>query len=290
MVKITVYATDLAIILGFNTYKNISDIFIKLYEKHFPTECSKLIEKMHEDGYQLIPHKTSEETIRENKLDISGCKNSKSATELTDNKKSLMKTIESNKKMTMEKKQELKDAVQNVGNTHFGIKNENGVIDYYCKTYEKKMKPVSGFKFKNAPQFVSANRKYQWNIGGKVDGITEDGILIEIKNRVNKLFGTLRDYERVQLQTYLYLYNLKVGHLVEGIIKEDGSIGMNAIEDKFNEELWNDLMQDLKIFAEIFEKSICDDNFMKSFLLESVEMRNTILGRLIQQRKESSSS
>lgn len=47
-------------------------------------------------------------------------------------------------------------------------------------------------------------------IGGKIDGFNnEDGSVIEIKNRVNKLFYNLRNYEKVQIMCYLHLFNSK---------------------------------------------------------------------------------
>lgn len=282
--KIVIYATDLSIILGYNTYKNVSDIFLKIYQKHFPLEFNKIVKKMQSEGFQMIANKTSEETIAEAKLDVQACKDSKTATELSANKSALLKSVNAKADLSDEKKREITDAIHRVGNTTFGIRNENGMLDEYCKIYEKKIKPMPGFKFKSAAPDIKG--KNEWRFGGKIDAITDDGIIIEIKNRVNKLFKTLRDYERVQLQTYLHLFDAKIGHLVEGIIKKDGSISMNVIEDKFSEALWKDLMKDFQIFVDVFEKSIADDNFMISFLKESPEIRNAMLAKLVDEKKQ----
>ena len=51
-----------------------------------------------------------------------------------------------------------------------------------------------------------------WSIGGKVDGIAfeEDNSkrILEIKNRVNKLFNVVRDYEKVQCYAYMYALDI----------------------------------------------------------------------------------
>lgn len=49
---------------------------------------------------------------------------------------------------------------------------------------------------------------------GKVDGLCENRI-IETKNRTRCLFKTLRDYERVQLESYMYLTGIDEATLTE---------------------------------------------------------------------------
>ena len=57
---------------------------------------------------------------------------------------------------------------------------------------------------------------YRIIIRGKVDGISGDGTtIIETKNRTKCLFKELRDYERVQLESYMFLTGLKVAMLTE---------------------------------------------------------------------------
>ena len=50
---------------------------------------------------------------------------------------------------------------------------------------------------------VFTAKKNTWFIGGKIDGLTENNILIEIKNRMYRLFKTLRNYEKVQIFSYM---------------------------------------------------------------------------------------
>ena len=82
------------------------------------------------------------------------------------------------------------------------------------------------------------------NIRGKVDGICSDGI-IEIKNRTKYLFMELRGYERVQLETYMFLSGLKKSTLVEYYNDES-----NQIEYDQCDEYWEECKSKIVGFVE----------------------------------------
>ena len=62
-------------------------------------------------------------------------------------------------------------------------------------------------------------REVSVELVGKCDALCQQGV-IEIKNRKNRLFEKLPNYERVQLLCYLSLYNASKGYLVESYGKE----------------------------------------------------------------------
>jgi hypothetical protein len=59
----------------------------------------------------------------------------------------------------------------------------------------------------------------RWRVFGKVDGILTDSFgldsVVEIKNRQNKLFRFVPEYERVQCQLYMYIFKIHSCKLVE---------------------------------------------------------------------------
>ena len=71
---------------------------------------------------------------------------------------------------------------------------------------------------------------------------------------VNKLFNELRSYEKVQLMSYLYLFNAQKGFLVEALKKKD-STDINIIECLFDNEYMQTILSDVKRFIEITHKS-----------------------------------
>jgi len=75
---------------------------------------------------------------------------------------------------------------------------------------------------------------FEINIRGKVDGISGERI-IEAKNRNKYLFMKLRGYERVQLETYMFLTGMQKSTLVEYYNETS-----NEIEYDHDESYWNE--------------------------------------------------
>ena len=98
-----------------------------------------------------------------------------------------------------------------------------------------------------------------YQIVGRIDRIqmNDDGsrTLVEIKNRANKLFGRVRDYENVQCQTYLQmLKDIKYCRLVEQFNDERKSY---LIEK--NDEHWKDqVVPKLQNFCEHFHSMLSE--------------------------------
>ena len=76
--------------------------------------------------------------------------------------------------------------------------------------------------------------KYCLIIRGKVDGVA-DGTIVETKNRTKYLFNELRDYERVQLECYMFLTGLEYALLTEHY--NDDS---NCIKYTHDEGFWSE--------------------------------------------------
>ena len=92
-------------------------------------------------------------------------------------------------------------------NTNYGTRKE----DVVAASYEE----LTGMNIEKP------DKRYIWDIlpgfkgVGKFDGFAEDGTLVEIKNRVRKLFGVVREYENVQVHVYMKMCDASGAHLVE---------------------------------------------------------------------------
>jgi len=92
-------------------------------------------------------------------------------------------------------------------NTNYGTRKENMV----ASSYEE----ITGMNIEKP------NKRYIWDIlpgfkvVGKFDGFAEDGTLVEIKNRVRRLFGVVKEYESVQVHVYMKMCDASNAHLVE---------------------------------------------------------------------------
>jgi hypothetical protein len=115
--------------------------------------------------------------------------------------------LEGEKKEAEAKAAEVSKAATTRMNTNFGTRKEDTVAEMYeAQTGDKVYKP---------------NRRYDWEIApgfkvvGMFDGFTDSGKLIEIKNRVRRLFGEVKEYESVQVHVYMRMAQVDTAHLVE---------------------------------------------------------------------------
>ena len=257
--KIIVCATDLPVITGHNTYKSKDEIILKYWKRHFKADYLDSIEKMKEDKVELKREETYIQTVKriatEHNITIdknlSACFKSDNITHLN---KSKEKVFDSLSKLSESQKKEFKDSFNSLTNTNFGIKYENKGGELYEKMTGNKI--IKTNEFYKSDLFIIPNEYEKtdyWIIGGKLDGLLlPENTIIEIKNRVNRLFYKLRDYEKVQCYTYMYLLNSFNTELIEVLKKkEDNSI--NIIKVPFETDFWeNEILAKLEEFINEF--------------------------------------
>lgn len=86
-------------------------------------------------------------------------------------------------------------------------------------------------------------------VGGRVDGFAKQApgketVLVEIKNRMNRLFNRVVDYERIQVLTYMFIFNRDCAKLVER--KGDDAMVHDIV---FIPEEWEEISQRLQEFG-----------------------------------------
>lgn len=129
-------------------------------------------------------------------------------------------------------------------------------------------------KFYKAQQGVCVGPWGQlpWYVGGKIDAIDQDRtLLIEIKNRVNRLFNRVPYYERVQVQAYLELLDLPRGILVE-CLKTEGpdrdDVSVNVIDIQRDRDMWAlDIVPKLQGFVCVLAHLLSDTSLQDRYLL-----------------------
>lgn len=141
---------------------------------------------------------------------------------------------------------EAKESVVREVNTRRGIQNEHKGIASYEKSKRVKLSDKNSTFYKKrigetglgTPVFV----------GGRVDGLTPDKV-IEVKCRRNHFFNTLPIYEKVQIQTYLFLTSRSVAEVVQ---KYDGAT--RSDEYAVDIEFWGEVCAKALVFASELEK------------------------------------
>ena len=108
---------------------------------------------------------------------------------------------------------------------------------------------------------------------GKVDGITEDNVLVEMKNRQRKFFDKIPEYEKIQMHAYMamtgiYMYvteGIKECHYVQSFKDETRSEVLN-----FDNEFWRNIEEEIVIFAGIMD-ILKEDIQLQDAVVDGVE-------------------
>lgn len=101
----------------------------------------------------------------------------------------------------------IRNQIRQIANKNWGIKRESIAIDLYEKKYGTKI----------ITNIESVNKKIFDDVilTGKVDGITQDDEIIEVKNRIKRYFNPIPMYEFIQIQCYMYLFEKQTTILIE---------------------------------------------------------------------------
>lgn len=246
--------SEIAIITGDNTYKSKRDYLIDFWKKNNATDFEKykkITDFTKETDEEIIKKITSKNNINITN-DLKECANINDTAQLNLLKRKMVDQMDD---LSENDKKELTKSIINLTNTKFGIKNENDVTKLYeTMTGNNIIKDNKYHKTK-----LVELEELTIYIGGKIDGInSENGSIIEVKNRVNKLFYSLRDYEKVQITCYMFLFGSSKGHLVEAFRKKDGT-DINIIEVDFDENYMSYIFGKIYMFGRYYSKFMKDE-------------------------------
>ena len=262
-------ATDLTVITGANPYKDISEIYLKYWKKHYNSDYQSVIEYMKQKKKTIVREETYSQCInriaKENNIDIrkevGACFSTKNVEQLNINKQKVMEKIKD--KIPEKAKKEFTESFNSLTNTHFGIRYENKGVELYQEKTGNNVEFDRRYH-KEIIFEVPGDKEDEidiWHIGGKLDGISKDShnnrFVLEIKNRMNNLFYKLRDYEKVQCYVYMYLLGIDKTHLVE-TLKSQENRKINIIQVDFEEKYWEFILEKTMEFIEDFYNFIND--------------------------------
>ena len=103
--------------------------------------------------------------------------------------------------------------------------------------------------------------KKEFMICGKTDGITEDNVLIEVKNRQKKILSPIPYHELIQVHVYMILTGLRECTFVQ-------TCGETTISEnvEFDKAIWEETLEKLKDFSRDLDK-----------VLETPELQDEII-------------
>tara|TARA_B100001094_G_scaffold271941_1_gene277503 strand:+ start:7691 stop:8473 length:783 start_codon:yes stop_codon:yes gene_type:complete len=98
--------------------------------------------------------------------------------------------------------------------------------------------------------YIDPDRIFSIIIRGKCDGEIKDECIVETKNRRNKLFNAIPDYEKVQLNAYMFMTSKEKSLHIECYNEEQ-----NSTEYDFDKLFWDDCSE--KIINFVKENIVC---------------------------------
>ena len=112
-------------------------------------------------------------------------------------------------------------------------------------------------------------------LGGKIDGLTQDGTLIEMKNRQYRFFDIVPIYEKVQVYAYMILLDKTECKHVQNF---KGKTKCTMLQ--FDKELWDTILEKMSRFVSFYRDMLNDstlqDNILddENFLEKSFRSKN----------------
>jgi len=283
MTKIFLYSSQLAAFIGRNSHTISSRIFNKLYEKYYEEQLIKmkrmddLKSKNIGDSslIDIIGNKLENNKDLKIKLD-NLCSKNVSSFVMKKETDDLVKKVLETEKLSDNDKNLLLKAAEGYTNKTFGTIRETNVVDVYRNKMGVDVVTKLQARYKKVLEYEGNEL---WLIS-KIDAMKMDGTVLEIKNRMYKLFEEVREYEWLQVQAYLEVYNLEQAELVEFLKIGEGEMKINKIDR--DRKYWEEIViNDLNKYFKAFIKIIGDSKKIKKYLDLSETEQNEMIKKLV---------
>ena len=266
--NICIYASELASLIGLNNFKSPSETLFRIWQKNFPLDYEKVFKSLGDSANPLVDNKTSFKKITKKynknlELDLEKCIDSKDVDKMMKKRKELMEVC---KDMDDKDRKKIEENIVNLTNTGFGTRNESRSVHIYTQMTGVPVMNISNFY----KRILMKSGDYNWYIGGKIDGICQDKTIIEVKNRMHKLFYNLREYEKIQTFSYMYILESHKSQLVETFMKGQQP-EVNIIDIQFEQIYWDYIFDRITQFVEYFNEFIKNETLKKELLSEGVD-------------------
>lgn len=271
--KVKIPVSNIAPLIGYDHYHNFPKIVCELWRKYDRDTFNILEKSMQKKEIDIATDSEARRIVRADSKNgtnfMSQIKqiNSQTGTSerLQKKQKTVIEQIRKTDSLAKEDQEKLIKQVVSTTNKYHGINNERTVL--------KKYEAQTGQTIKDGQQSIfftfdqDNELGIEWQLHGKYDGMTECGRLIEAKKRQKCLFKTLRDYEKVQLQTYLHMKGVGKGSLVESYSTE-GECHMHIIDVDYDKKYVEEFIIDrLKGFAKFFNAFTKNESWKQEILL-----------------------
>lgn len=246
---LTLIASDVAACICKHPYKPRSEVALKILKRAYPEVYRKQCDAFgYKDDDMVMA------MVQEKRPDV--VQYVQRAAEATTTSRAVgdnISTVLSNvfsMELSDGDKTRVQQCIQKKFNTSLGINNESSVIEELESRIGEQIicddvlhKTQMGV-FEGEP----------WFLCGKVDGVTESGTIIEVKNRTKRLFNRVPSYELIQVYCYMHLLSSHNAIVAECY---DGQIKTYDIDYKDSE--WKKIHDGLQEFVVYMSRLLTDE-------------------------------
>lgn len=265
-IMISLHSSSFAAFVGRHPYVKQHEAFEKTWERAFPESYSAALTRhgrvTDQECLRLVRSKVPEVDIT---LHAAETTVSNSATAVLEGREELSGEI-CGEHMSAREKKLVGDEIRKQLFTQYGIAQEQPVLDILRDRMDMKLISVDEKYMKN---FVTANG-VPWKLVGRIDACTTDKTtIIEVKNRVNRLFMHATEYERIQVECYLRLIDeAERAFLVESLHVEGAGRTINIIPIERDESHWKEICHLAEMYVEYVHR-IAHDTHIQDIYFES---------------------
>jgi hypothetical protein len=235
--KVIIKASDVAACVGLNPYKPAAEVRADLWKKHWP-ETFEGLTKREEAEKALNTSARSKEILAR-----AVAFKAQDSAEAQDNYTRAKEQIEQDATLKPEDREKVIEHLRTKCYTTHGTRSEDKTA--IKVTEETGATLVRDNAFYTLP-LLETEDGTTFFVTGKIDRleIGPDGsrTLVEIKNRTRGLFGSLREYENVQIQVYLRMLGLVRAKLVEQYNTKTNTITVTRDEEIWHNTIWPELL------------------------------------------------
>jgi len=225
--RVVIKASEVAACMGNNNYRKPAEVIDDLWKKVSPDT----FKGQTRDDANLEALAKSDEAQATLKAALE--ETPESSDEVQTILKRVQDLVANDGKLSTQQKSQVNDHMRKMIYTTHGINSEDKTADL---DEAELMTDDTFYKWT-----IAVIEGTQYQVVGRIDRYQkkEDGtkVLVEIKNRTKALFNKVRDYEFVQVQTYLHMMNLQDARLIEQFNNERKSYDIARDQEYWNSEV-----------------------------------------------------
>jgi hypothetical protein len=279
MTTITLHASSFAGFIGKHPYVKHHEAFEKTWQRISPDTYMEAMRRhdrtTDQQRLEILRAKIPEIEVSLHAAETSHPASSKVAAELADEIKHDVKTIPN---LTPQEVDLVNNEIRKQVCTRYGTDQERSVIDLLNDEMGMDVVPD---ETTYARRYTTPNG-IPWKLVGKIDGHTVDAkTVVEVKNRVNRLFMHATEYERIQVECYLRLIDVAERALLVESLSGSSCKTLNIIPIEKDDALWAEWYRVAETYVDYLHRMIDDVSLQDTYLdskRPSAFLRNIVCG------------